>query len=111
MPLTTKQKEEMIFEIKHKHPKLQKYFIDLLVNYYDAVGNEGLKKLMEEDKKREAKEKKNGKPVENKPLEPIVICNVEKAEKMPEAPAAEVEVVRGKLAEVTEVDESVESHE
>ena len=101
----------MIFEIKQKHPKLQTYFIDLLVDFYDAKGNEGLKKLMEEDKKREAKERKNGIKVENKPHEPIIICNVEKADKMPEAPAADVEVLRGKLVEITEGDESVEAQE
>ena len=102
----------MIFEIRHKHPKLKKYFIDLLVDYYDAVGNEGLKKLMDEDKKREAKDKKNGSKKGNQPLEPIVICGgVQKADKMPEAPAGDVEVVRGKLVEVTEVDEAEETVE
>lgn len=109
MPLTTKQREEMIFEIRHKHPKLKKYFIDLLVDYYDAVGNEGLKKLMDEDKKREAKDKKNNIKQDNQPLEPIVICGgVQKADKMPETPAPDVEVVRGKLIEVTEVEETAE---
>lgn len=106
MPLTTKQKNDMRVEIQHRHPKLQKYFIDLLVDYYDQYGNEGFKKLIEEDKKRIAKAKKEGKDL-NAPvsLEPIVIQNVELADSMPEAPENEVEVVRGKIVEVEDVTE------
>lgn len=110
MALTNKQKDEMRAEIKRNHPKLQKYFIDLLIDYYDMYGNEGLKKLIDEDKKRIAKAKKEGKdlsaPVS---LEPIVIQNVELADKMPEAPENEVEVLRGKIVEVEDITEDAKA--
>lgn len=95
MALTQKQRDELVYEIKKQNPRLKPYFIDLLVSYYETHGNDGLKKLMHEDMKQQAKQQKQTKHKSN---EPIIIYGVEKADHIPFEPNV-CEVVECNLGE------------